>query len=65
MTRIIRNHPKDRFGTRVPLSGTFDEPAPEVMTTILNVFKNAFIKAFEGKLENENIELPKVDKEKH
>jgi len=35
------------------------------MTTVLNVFKNAFVKAFEGKLENENIELPKVDKEKH
>ena len=65
LTRIIRNHPKDRFGTRVPLSGNFDDPSPDVMTTIVNVFKNAFIKAFEGKLENENIELPKVDKEKH
>jgi hypothetical protein len=65
LTRIIRNHPKDRFGTRVPLSGSFEDPAPEVMTTIVNVFKNAFVKAFEGKLENENIELPKVDKEKH
>jgi hypothetical protein len=65
LTRIISNHPKDRFGTRVPLSGSFEDPAPEVMTTILNVFKNAFVKAFEGKLENENIELPKVDKEKH
>jgi hypothetical protein len=65
LTRIVRNHPKDRFGTRVPLSGNFEDPAPDVMTTIVNVFKNAFIKAFEGKLENENIELPKVDKEKH
>src|SRR2546423_1468960 len=65
LTRIIRNHPKDRFGTRVPLSGNFEDPVPDVMTTIVNVFKNAFIKAFEGKLENENIELPKVDKEKH
>jgi len=65
LTRIIRNHPKDRFGTRVPLSGNFDDPSPDVMTTIVNVFRNAFIKAFEGKLENENIELPKVDKEKH
>jgi hypothetical protein len=65
LTRIIRNHPKDRFGTRVPLSGNFDDPSPDVMSTVINVFKNAFIKAFEGKLENENIELPKVDKEKH
>jgi len=65
LTRIVRNHPKDRFGTRVPLTGNFDDPTPDVMTTIVDVFKNAFVKAFEGKLENENIELPKVDKEKH
>jgi len=48
----------------MPLSGSFDDPAPEMMTTILNVFKNAFIKAFEGKLSNDNIDLPKVDPEK-
>jgi hypothetical protein len=64
LTRIIRNHPKDRFGTKAPLSGSFDDPSPEVMTTILNVFKNAFIKAFEGKLSDDNIELPKVDPDK-
>ena len=65
LTRIIRNHPKDRFGTRVPLSGSFDDPTPEVMTTVMNVFKNAFIKAFEGKLSNDKVDLPAVDKEKH
>ena len=65
LTRIIRNHPKDRFGTRVPLTGSFDDPAPEVLTTVFNVFRNAFIRAFEGKLSDENIDLPKVDPEKH
>ena len=30
-----------------------------------NVFKNAFIKAFEGKLSNDKVDLPAVDKEKH
>jgi hypothetical protein len=64
LTRIIRNHPKDRFGTKAPLAGSFDDPSPEVMATILNVFKNAFIKAFEGKLSDDNIELPKVDPDK-
>ena len=24
VTRIVRNHPKDRFGTKVPFAGTFD-----------------------------------------
>ena len=63
LTRIIRNHPKDRFGTRVPLAGTFDNPAPAVMDTVFNVLKNAFIKAFEGKLGNDNIELEKVQQD--
>jgi hypothetical protein len=59
LTRLIRHHPSDRFGTRVPLHGSFDEPEPEILTTVLNVFRNALIKAFEGTLE-ENKELPKV-----
>ena len=60
ITRIIRNHPKDRFGTRVPLSGSFDDPTPDVLDTVFNVLRNAFIKAFEGKLSNEDIDLDKV-----
>jgi uncharacterized protein involved in outer membrane biogenesis len=59
VTEIVRNHAKDRFATRVPYSGTFDNPAQDVMTTIFNVFRNAFVKAFEGKLENEKLDLPK------
>jgi hypothetical protein len=65
LTRVIRNHPQDRFGTRVPLSGSFDDPAPEVMTTVFNVFRNAFIKAFSGTLDEQHVEMPKVDPDKH
>lgn len=60
LTRIIRNQPRDRFATRVPLSGTFDEPQPAIIITVLNVFKNALIKAFEGKLEKDHTKLPEV-----
>lgn len=59
LTRIIRNQPKDRFGTRVPLAGTFDDPKPAILVTVLNVFKNALIKAFEGKLGDDS-KLPEV-----
>jgi hypothetical protein len=59
LTRIIRNQPKDRFGTRVPLAGSFDDPKPAVMVTVGNVFKNALVKAFEGKLEAQP-DLPKL-----
>jgi hypothetical protein len=65
LTRIIRNHPKDRFGTKVPLSGTFDNPAPEILPLVFNIFRNAFIQAFEGKLSDDKIDIPKVDAEKH
>jgi len=65
VTEIVRNHAKDRFGTRVPYSGTFENPQQDVMTTIFNVFRNAFVKAFSGKLENEKIDLPKkIDPDK-
>ncbi|HJT44792.1 MAG TPA: DUF748 domain-containing protein [Chthoniobacterales bacterium] len=65
VTEIVRNHSKDRFGTRVPYSGTFDNPRQDVLTTVFNVFRNAFVKAFSGKLENEKIDLPsKIDPDK-
>ena len=60
LTRVIRNHPKDRFGTKVPISGSFDDPAPAVLDTVFNVFKNAFVKAFEGRLSNDEIDLKEV-----
>jgi hypothetical protein len=65
LTKIIRNQPKNRFGTRVPISGSFDQPQPAIITTVFNVFRNAFVKAFEGKLEGQNLNLPeKVDPDK-
>lgn len=60
LTQLIRNHPTDRFGTRVPLHGTFDDPKPAIITTVLNVFRNAIIEAFKGTLPHK--ELPKVEK---
>jgi hypothetical protein len=65
LTKVIRNQPKNRFGTRVPIAGSFDQPQPAILTTIFNVFRNAFVKAFEGKLEGQDLNLPtKVDPDK-
>ena len=61
LTHLIRNHPTDRFGTRVPVHGSFDKPEPAILTTVLNVFRNAIIKAFEGTLEHKD--LPAVPKD--
>lgn len=35
------------------------------MTTVFNVFRNAFIKAFTGTLNEQHIDIPKVDPDKH
>lgn len=65
LTKIIRNQPRNRFGTRVPISGSFDDPKPAIIATVFNVFRNAFVKAFEGKLEGDNLNLPtKLDPDK-
>ena len=63
LTQIIRNYPKDRFGTKVPFSGTFERPTPDIIATIFNAFRNAFVQAFEGKVENWK-KIPKVEPEK-
>ena len=63
LTQIIRNYPKDRFGTKVPFSGTFEHPTPDIIATIFNAFRNAFVQAFEGKVENWK-KVPKVEPEK-
>jgi hypothetical protein len=63
LTEIVRNYSKDRFGTRVPFAGTFERPQPDIFATIFNAFRNAFVQAFEGKLENEKVKLPKVEPE--
>ena len=64
VTRIVRNYSKDRFATKVPFAGSFENPRPDIITTIFNAFRNAFVKAFEGKVENENLRLPKPEPEK-
>ena len=63
LTQVIRNYPKDRFGTKVPFSGTFEHPQPDEFATIFNAFHNAFVKAFEGKIEDWK-KVPKVEPEK-
>jgi hypothetical protein len=59
LTKLIRNHPTYRFGRPVLVHGTFENPEPAILTMVLDVFRNAIIKAFEATLEHK--ELPKVE----
>ncbi len=43
--KLFRNHPKDRFATKVDFTGSFDNPDYSVWEIIRQVLKNTFVKA--------------------
>lgn len=52
ITRLFRNQPKNRFATKIPISGTMDDPKVAILPTVGNILKNEFIRAFTGEIEN-------------
>jgi hypothetical protein len=50
-TGILRNPPRDQFGTSIPLSGSLNNPQTDLLATIGNVLRNAFIRAYLPRLE--------------
>jgi hypothetical protein len=48
---IFKNHPKDQVATKIPVSGTFENTHVEVWTTVVNVLRNAFVQAFQARLD--------------
>lgn len=49
---IFKNQPHDQLATKVPFSGTIDDPKADVWVTVVNILRNAFINAFSSSLEN-------------
>jgi len=62
VTQIFRHQPRDQLATRVPMSGQVDDPEVGIFTTIWNIFRNAFIEAFEQAVEG-IIDFDDVDEE--
>ena len=64
VSRVFRNQPKNRFATKIPISGTFDKPNVNVLATLGNILKNEFVRAFttefEGNVEPANAETGKA-----
>jgi hypothetical protein len=50
-TDILKNQPRDQFGTMIPLRGSFDGPKTDVMATVGNILRNAFIRAYLPRFE--------------
>lgn len=53
VVHVFKNHPKDQFGTKVPIAGTFDDPKTGTWPTVVNLLRNAFVKALPSRIEDE------------
>jgi hypothetical protein len=49
--QIFKNHPRDQVATKIPVSGTFEKTDVQIWTTVVNVLRNAFIQAFQARLD--------------
>ena len=49
---IFENQPKDQFATKVPMEGDLNKVKGEFWPTLANIFKNAFIQAFNKKTDD-------------
>jgi hypothetical protein len=51
-TGVIKNHPRDQFGTLIPFRGDVEGPTTDILATIGNVLRNAFVRAYLPRLQS-------------
>ena len=52
-TTLLKNQPRDQFGTLIPFSGDLSGAVTtDILTTVGNVLRNAFVRAYLPRLEN-------------
>jgi len=49
--QVLKNAPRDQFGTRIPFTGEVGGPQPDILATIGGILRNAFIRAYLPRLE--------------
>ena len=50
-TSVLKNGPRDQFGTRVPFTGEIGGPQPDLLVSVGNVLRNCFVRAYLPRLE--------------
>ncbi len=48
---LLKNQPRDQFGTLIPFRGDDLGTRPDILATIGNILRNAFIRAYLPKLQ--------------
>lgn len=56
-SEVFENQPRDQLSTRIPISGTISDPKADILTSVVNVLRGAFVKAFMPTLEG-NVKPP-------
>lgn len=51
-TAVLKNQARDQFGTSIPFTGDLEQPNPDILSTIGNVLRNAFIRAYLPRLQD-------------
>ncbi|TCV96280.1 uncharacterized protein DUF748 [Luteibacter rhizovicinus] len=52
VVQVFKNHEKDQFATRVPISGHIGDKDLDTVSAILGILRNAFIEAYKPNLEH-------------
>jgi hypothetical protein len=64
---VVKNHPKDRLATKIPLKGDLNSSEKFTWTAVVNILKNGFIKAFdkdvEGSIDINDAKANKIEKD--
>jgi uncharacterized protein involved in outer membrane biogenesis len=50
-TGVLTNWHRDQFGTQIPFTGDLSAPKPDLLITLGNVLRNAFIRAYLPRIE--------------
>jgi hypothetical protein len=51
-TRVLTNQQRDQFGTAIPFTGDLTRPDTDIVSTVGNVLRNAFVRAYLPRFEN-------------
>jgi hypothetical protein len=56
-TQILKNHPRDQFGTLIPFRGDLTAPGTDVLAAIGNILRNAFVRAYLPRLQGGTLDV--------
>jgi hypothetical protein len=49
---VLKNQPRDQFGTLIPFTGDLSQPNTDILSAVGNVLRNAFVRAYLPRLQN-------------